>query len=521
MKIAIDQGIAKRDYSLFSWIILGMLLSQILLFTGSWVTNYVSNKFSLEILTRIKTDLVSRLLRFPMSFFAAHQTGYLMSRIGEVEGLNLFFSTTLVHVMVSFVRFGLSLAVLARLNAGLTVMMLPVLPFVFGITRLFTKDIRRISWNYFEKSAILSRGMQDSLSGIEVVKTFGAEDRETQKIGRHLNDLRDMNIRRTVLMSLYSESLSFLGAAAGFIILWLSGGKIISGHFTLGSYLAFSAYFAQLLGPTQMIANLQMTLQPAKVALHRIRELLAMDAEAGSITGEPISSIKGNIELRDVDFAYDISKTVLSGASMRLKAGEKVLIAGPNGSGKSTLIKLILGFYRPQRGEVYIDGRPLSGISLASLRERISIVSQNTFLFSDTIRNNVAYSAPDAIPSEIDEAIRLSGAMDFIGDLPLGLETEVGERGVRLSGGERQKIAIARAILRRSDLIIFDEATTHLDEATVLSLREIIQGKFAQKTCLLISHRPLEIPSLDRIFRLEKGTIREIKSAFLELSNSE
>ncbi len=510
IKIAIDEAIGGKNYQLLNMIILGMFGVQGLLFGASWVTIYSFNKFSLEIMTRIKKDLFHRVLRFPMSFFSEHQTGYLMSRVGEVEGLNLFFSSTLVNVIVSVARFIFCLGILIHLNPSLTMLALLVLPPFFIITRWFTKDMRRLSWALYEKSAMLSRGMQDSLSGIEVVKTFVAENREAEKFHARLNDIRDMNIRRTVLMSLYSESLSFLGAGAGFLILWISGGKIISGQFTLGSYLAFSAYFSQLLGPTQMIANLGMALQPAKIALQRIHELMKVVAEDEPSQGVDIAEIKGHIELRNVNFWYEADKLVFSNANMEIKAGEKVLIAGPNGAGKSTLIKLIMNFYHPQGGEILIDGKTIREISPASLRERISIVSQNTFLFSDTVRNNILYSAPMASSKELEVAVHLSGASEFVDNLPHCLDTEIGERGIRLSGGERQKLSIARAILKKSDLVIFDEATTYLDDTSVELLREMMKSRFADKTCLVISHRPIEIPSIDRAFWIENGIISEM-----------
>jgi len=510
IKIAIDQAIGGKDYKLLNHIILALFGIQVFLFGASWLTNYSFNKFSLEIMNCIKNDLFHRILRFPMSFFARHETGYLMSRVGEVEGLNLFFSSTLIRVTVSLVRFAISLGILIHLNAGLTGLSLLVLPLFFGITRRFTSAMRRLSWESCEKSAELSRGMQDSLSGIEIVKAYGGEAREAAKFQVHLNDLKMMNVQRTVLMSVYSESLSLIGAGAGFVILWLSGWSIISGTFTLGSYLAFTAYFAQLLGPTQMMANLGITFQPAKVALQRIRELMHVVAEDESGPLATIPSIKGRIELRDIDFEYIAGKPVFTGVNLKIYPGEKILIAGPNGSGKSTLIKLIMGFYPPQDGEILVDGRPIQEISKASLRERISIVSQNIFLFSDTVRNNILFSSPQATASELDDAIRLSGAMEFVPNLPKGLDTEIGERGIRLSAGERQKLSIARAILRKSDLIIFDEATTHLDVSSITLLRELMRTHFAQKTCLVVSHRPIEIPVIDRVCWIEGGDIREI-----------
>jgi len=460
----------------------------------------------------MKKDLYYRILRFPMSFFAQYQTGYIMSRIGEIEGLNLFFSMTLVQVAISFFRFIFCLGIMFHLNVKLTAISLCFLPLLFWITKRSTKELRRISWQYYEKSAVISQGMQDSLSGIEVIKSYGGETREAEKFHLRLNDIKSMNLRRTVLVSFYSESVSFLGAGIGFVILWWSGWKIISGQFTLGSYLAFVAYFTQLFGPTQMLANLGLTLQPARVALQRIRELLKVIAEDEPGKFRTISSLKGRISLQGIDFEYEAGKPVFSKASLEIGVGEKILIVGPNGSGKSTLIKLIMGFYQPQGGKILFDGQPLNEISTVSLREHISVVSQSTFLFSDTIRNNILYSAPEATDEELKEALRLSGAMEFVCAMPQALDTEVGERGIRLSGGERQKLSIARAILRKSDLIIFDEATTHLDNASIRLLRDMMKNRFADKTCLVISHRPIEIPVIDHIYLIERGGLQELDS---------
>lgn len=507
-KIAVDRAIGGQNPQLLGQLILALVGVQILLFGITWLTSYSFNKFSLEIMALIKYDLFRRVLRFPMSFFVGHETGYLMSRVGEVEGLNFFFSSTVVHLLVSYSRFAFCLGILFHLNAGLTWLSLLFLPVFFGLTRWFSRDMRRLSWKYFEGSARLSRGMQDSLSGIEVVKAYGVENREARKFQLQLSDLKTMNIRRNNLMSLYSGSLTLIGAVVGFVILWISGLNIISNTFTLGSYLAFAAYFAQVLGPTQMLANIGLTFQPAKVALQRINELMGVGSEE-SESDLAISSLKGRIELKEVDFEYETGKPVLSRVNLEICPGEKVLIAGPNGSGKSTLVKLILGFYQPKSGEILADGKSYREFSKASLRERISIVSQSTFLFSDTIRNNIILSNPKASHMELAEAIRLSGSASFIENLPNGMDTEVGERGVRLSGGERQKVSIARALLRKSDLIIFDEATTHLDEASVALIRELVQTDLAEKTCLIISHRPIEMPVIDRFYWIEKGSIKE------------
>ena len=235
--------------------------------------------------------------------------------------------------------------------------------------------------------------------------------------------------------------------------------------------MAFAAYAGKLFGPTQMLATIGMTFHPASVALERITELLELTGEEDSDNRPRIGGIHEKIVFRNVTFCYE-DRQVLSNINIEINNGEKLAIAGPNGSGKSTIIKLLLGLYKVREGSILIDGYDIASISLSSLRERISVISQNTFLFNDTIINNIIYSKPNATMEEIQEAARFSGAFEFIGRLKNGYETVIGERGVRLSGGERQKISIARAILKEADIIIYDEATAHLDSKSERAINE-------------------------------------------------
>jgi len=363
-----------------------------------------------------------------------------------------------------------------------------------------------------EKGAMLSRQIQDSLSGVDVVKVFCAEERETARVHNFLEDYKKVNIRRTIVFTYSSELLSLIGAAGGFLVLWYSGWDIIRGNFTVGSYIAFSGYLAKLYGPTHMLANFGLSFQPAFTALQRISELMALGGEEKH-SGMKLERLQGEIEFREVSFAYD-SKPVLRNVSFKISPGEKVLITGPNGSGKSTLVKLILRLYRVQEGEILIDGYRVERLSLSSLRDKISIVSQNTFLFNDTIWNNILYSQPDASKKEVERTAELSGAAEFIRKLEEGYETMVGETGKRLSGGEKQKMAIARAILKDADILIFDEATTHLDKESEKRVEQLIKGNFQNKTCLIISHKKKDISGIDRVIELEEGKVISNKEFF-------
>ncbi|MCD6192985.1 MAG: ABC transporter ATP-binding protein [Candidatus Aminicenantes bacterium] len=456
-------------------------------------------------MTSLKKDLFHRLLHLPLSFYDKTQSGYLLSRIGEVEGLNFFFSNTMVRIVIGGFEFLFSLVILVHLNWRLTIISLLILPFLFLATRVYAKNIRKVSREVMEKAALVSRRIQDTLSGVDVVKVFSAEERETARLHHYLESYKQASVKRVMVFSFSSELLSLIGAVGGFLVLWYSGWDIIRGNFTLGSYIAFSGYLAKLYGPTQLLASVGLSFQPALTALQRVEELMSLEKEEKG-RGRRVTFLRGEIEFRGVTFSYD-QRPVLRDISFKIRSGEKVLITGPNGSGKSTLVKLILGLYRPQEGEILLDGQKIEELSLESLRERISIVSQNTFLFNDTIWNNIHYSQPEASAKEVREAARLSGAEEFISQLAEGYNILVGETGKKLSGGEKQKIAIARALLKRADILIFDEATTHLDKESARRIGEMIASTFKEKTCLIISHQNKWFSGIDQVIRLDRGRL--------------
>ena len=510
MKYIFDDVIPKKDIKLLNFIIIAIFGIQILKAFLSFLTNYLFSTLNQEILTKIKKDLFSKLLRLPLSFFDSQQSGYLLSRIYEVEGLGFFFSNSFLRVLIAVGEFLFCLGILFYLNWRLTAISISILPLLFLSTRAYSRKIRKISKELMEKNANLSKRIQESLSGIELIKSFSSEEREGEKISFSLEDYKEANIKRSIQFSLSSEIVGFIGSAGGFIVLWYSGWKIVEGSFTLGTYIAFSAYLAKLYGPTQIFANIGLSLQPAITALKRVSELFELAEEKDG--GVKISKLRGEIEFRDVYFGYDSKGDVIRGISFKIKPSEKVLIQGPNGSGKSTIVKLILGLYKCRKGKILIDGYDLETLSLSSLRERISFVSQNLFLFNETIKNNILYSRPDAREEEIVEAVKLSGAYEFIKNFPNGFDTIVGEGGKTLSGGERKKLSIARAILKDSDIIIFDEATSELDSGSEERIEELMKERFKGKTCLIISHKPMNPDIFDRIFRIEDGVLKGLKT---------
>ena len=508
MKLIFDRVLVSRSVKSLNLIIILLLGIQLIRVIFSILADYHFSFFSQEIMAEVKKDLFYRILRFPFSFFDKNQTGYLLSRIGEVEGLNVFFSSVSTRILLSFFEFVFCLTILFFLNWKLTIISLTLLPGYYFIAKIYARGIRRIARETYESGASVMRQIQDSLSGVDIIKYFGAEKRESEKINTRLDEFKKVSIKRNIAFNISSEMLSILGAFGGLVILWYSGLDIIKGSFTIGSYIAFSAYVGRLYGPTQMLANIGIVFQPAAVALDRIGELMDLAGEDQGDKGIKIESTIKNIEFKHVFFSYD-NRNVLSDINIKFKKGDKVLLAGPNGSGKSTLVRIILGLYKAQKGSVLIDGHDISELCLSSLRDRICVVSQTTFLFNDTIKNNILYGRPESNENEVEEVAKLSGAYRFIRALERGFETEVGERGMRLSGGEKQKISIARAILRESDIIIFDEVTAHLDKESEKKIDMLIQDKFMDKMCIIISHRIRDLPYINRICLLDRGKIVE------------
>ncbi len=322
MKYMVDDVISKKNLELLNLIILAIVGIQILRGIFAFLTNYLFSVLNQEILARIKKDLFSKLLRLPLSFFDSQQSSYLLSRISEVEGLGFFFSHSVVRILMGIFEFLFCLGILFHLNWKLTLISLSILPFLFLATRFYSKTIRRTSREVMEKGANLSKRIQESLSGVEVIKSFTAEERETSKINASLDDFKLTNIRRNIQFTVSGEILSLIGALGGFIVLWYSGWKIIEGTFTIGTYIAFSAYLAKLYGPTQILATMGLTLQPAITALQRVSELFDIAGERDG--GERFSKVRGEIEFRDVHFSYNSSKEdVLKGISFKINAEER------------------------------------------------------------------------------------------------------------------------------------------------------------------------------------------------------
>lgn len=513
LKYVVDDVIAVKNYHAL-FVIIGLLLFlYVLQIIASLCTSYFFTRLSSEVGVSIKKDLFQRLLRFPLSFFDKNQSGYIVARIGEVGRLELLFSGSTARMFVSIVEFVFSLSMLFYLHWKMTIVSLIFLPLLYVSGRYHWHGMHQSSKHRLEQDARVMEHIQESLSGISVVKTFAKEGFETEKVHNRLLRLLHSSIIQNLIISISGETLGLVNALGGLVILGYGGLEMMHGNLTVGGYLAFTGYMAKLYGPAQMFASLGLVLQSIGAAMHRVFTLFdqVTEDEDGSRT-ITLSRIRGNIVFQHVDFSYDNQTKVLDKTSFQIKQGQKVAFVGPSGAGKSTILRLILGLYRIQNGSIQIDDHDINRLVLSNLRERIGIVSQNIFLFNDTIMNNILYSNIQATQKSAIEAAKIADAHDFIINLPDGYNTPVGERGVILSGGQMQKVSIARSILKNPDVIIFDEATSHLDSLSERRIQEAMESIFTGKTCIVVAHRLSTIISVDVIFVIDQGRIVEAGS---------
>jgi len=362
---------------------------------------------------------------------------------------------------------------------------------IFILVRKWSKGVMQKSKEAMEANALLTEKLTESLSGIMEVKTLAGERREEEVAHERMATQLKKSISQSLYMLTGREAMALLGMIGGAITMLAGGYAVITEQFTIGGFFAFTAYVGRLYAPAVTFATTELTLYPSIAALKRVKEFFDLtEEEEGDIEAE---KIEGEIEFKGVHFYYG-DKKVLDGISLHIKPGERVAIVGPNGSGKTTMMRLLLGFFKPERGEILIDG--IEAGRIKRLRERIGIVSQKIFLFNDTIENNIKYCKPEAAESEVKDVMERSGVSSFIQSLPLKERTPA----AKLSGGQIQMIGIARVLLKDPDILIFDEANAHLDESSKETIKQMIKNE--KRTCIIISHQRDFIDVADWVFEI-------------------
>ena len=491
-----------------------LLMGAILLLLGVAISEKLANlwqefyfaRFEQEVLLDLQNSLLERALRFPKSFYDRQETGYLMARLSsDVQGLRWFLSSGVVHLAGNVLRFIGGMVFLFYLEWRLSVVVLIILPGFLVCIRFFGAKIHLLSHQNMEQEARVQSRFQESLSSLSLIKAFS---KEMHTLGRLISEIkrgRQLSLEQSTLHSVASLIIDSTPGIARAALLALGGYWVMTGHWTLGSLLAFQAYLAYVFGPTQALASANLQLQQARASLERISALFEIVPEENWGAGIPVGKLKGKVEFKNVTFAYDSREPVLENISFRIQPGEHVAIVGPSGVGKTTLLSLILRFYKPASGEIYFDGRPASEYEVSALRRRIGYVSQSTLLLSGTIMENLRYGNPEASENEVRRAASVAEIHEFIRGLAGGYETPIGENGVHLSEGQRQRLSIARALVKDPDILIFDEPTSALDTPTEKFIFQALPALLREKTLFVVAHRLPTIQDADRVLLLDEN----------------
>jgi ATP-binding cassette, subfamily C, bacteriocin exporter len=450
------------------------------------------------------------LLRLPVRFFETRQVGDILARAFDTFKVREAVSGTLTTAVVDGMLVVLLLGVLWLYDGPVALVASAFVPVLFLVVALHHPAARRRARASMEQASLFYSHLAEDVAGVETVKAFGAErsrcEEGENRLVRYLQELFGQQ-----LVGLSMEGLSLLVTAlAGVVILWYGGHRVMAGALTVGQLLFCYSLLIYLLEPLRRLASVAIKLQDALSAVDRLYQVLDLETEPLNDPGKvSCTGLRTALELHDVSFRYGSRGTVLDQINLRIPAGQTVAIVGESGSGKSTLLKLLQGFYQPTEGRMQVDGVDVRDLDLASYRRRIGMVAQDPQVFTGTMRDNIALGRPGATLAEVMAAARAAGLDEFIAGLPERYQTVLGERGANMSGGQRQRLAIARALLRQPELLIFDEATSHLDTATERAIQANLQTALAGKTAVLVAHRLSTVREADYIYVLQAGRIAE------------
>ena len=476
------------------------------------IRSYIMALLGQRITFGLKCQVYRHIHLLSFSFYNERGTGRIMASVTQDVGrLQGFISDGLQEVIRNVAILLIICIILFSLNSGLATFILLPTPLLVFVTLRFGKWFHDIYQRLWRLSAGISSLLADVIPGARVVKAFAQEKREVNKFERKNWDLLNQQLRVARIRSVYSPIMTFLVSLGTLIIWWVGGSKVLGGTLTLGDFVAFTGYMSQFYGPVQSLCRLNHTFQQAATSAERVFEVLDTQPDVpDKPDAVPMPRIQGRVEFQNVSFAYEPGKPILKDLSFTVEPGEMIGLAGHSGAGKSTLINLICRFYDVEEGTLLIDGHDIRDVGLKSLRQQIGVVLQDPFLFSGTVAENIAYGKPEASLDEIVAAAKAANAHDFIMGFPEGYDMSVGERGARVSGGERQRLSIARAILRDPRILILDEATASVDTQTEAQIQEALERLIRGRTTFAIAHRLSTLKSSSRLLIIEKGELAEI-----------
>jgi ATP-binding cassette, subfamily B, bacterial len=531
------------------WLMGLYLLGEVLGTTNTWILSRVAQRFMLGFRNRVYRKLQSQSL----SYLQRQRTGDLMSRaMGDVDELQSFIVGSIDVIIGESVLWVGAVAIVMSANWRVASASLAPLFLVYVLLRVFNKRIKPIYEAARERLGDVSTRLQENLSGVVVIKIFGREKAEAERFEEATNRYCDQQIKAINARSLYFPFARAVGFLSNVMMIGVGGYYMLQGRFTPGDVVLFRAYWWRLFGPVQTLARVNDMVQRAVSAARRVFEVLdAPDELPDAPDAKPLDHLRGEMELRNVSFAYGtetplrdsgvptvpgapgdadpgngdantlqhrrhgrnadvtVAHTVLHQVSLRIEPGRTVALCGPSGSGKSTVLNLLLRFYDPVAGQVLLDGKDLRSVTRDSFRSRFALVQQETFLFNDSILDNIRYGHAEATMDQVVAAAQAANAHEFITKLPNGFDTKVGERGVRLSGGQKQRISIARAFLADPTVLLLDEPTSSVEPDSEAAIIAALDRLMAGRTTVLTSHRPSLINQADYVYVIEAGRVTE------------
>ena len=511
IKKLVDVVMVEKNMALMNNLTLsiaGLFLLQLIFSTAH---NYLFDLTEKRAITDFRIKLFKHLHTLSLSFFVKRRTGEIVSRmtndITTIENIVTDLPATLLQQSIRL--FG-GIIIITYMNWKLTCLILVLAPVLVLFARTFGRKLKKLSTEIQDKLAVSTTVLEENISCIQVVKSFVRSKLENERFGNAVEDSFQSAKKRVIISSFFGPSIGFIAFSTSLILLWYGGREVILGEISPGELIAFILYATIIAGPMGSFARLYARMQEGVGASKRVFEILAMEGEVRDLPdARPLPRIEGKVELDDVHFHYRDDQAVIQGISFTVEPGQTIALVGPSGAGKSTLVQLLHRFYDPIKGEIRIDGIPLKSAQQSSYWQQIGIVPQETILFGGTIVENIEYAKPGVTKEEVIQAAKAANAHNFIMETPEGYETVVGEKGIRLSAGQRQRIAIARAILKNPRILILDEATSALDNESELLIQEALERLMQGRTSFIIAHRLSTIHNAERIIVMDKGKIIE------------